>query len=233
MAAKTVFPYHPVNKFHAGIKANFEAAAETPESIDLLTGAVKTGSTGTQAGFRKVAEAIDRITGGESSDRPFERLITAIETLATGMPDGEAIGTKLNAIGDALNDLDRTVQSFGLPEKDNVTALYAGAVDTTGDIVGRTHVGQWLNEAKFKSLQDIADLHKTKPQRTRRDEFIKRMRAVDPVPPGLPAVVTDGELARFFELAPAVLKAINDSQAASSAQSQPPSSVQTPPTTKA
>lgn len=201
MAEKIVFPYHPVNKFHAGIKANFEAAAAAPHSIDLLTSAIETGSTDTQTAIGKVATAI---TNGFKTQ-----------------PTGQAIDKKLDAIGQALKDLNQTVQSFGLRDKDNVTALYAAAVDTTGDIVDRTHAGQWLNQAKFASLQTIVAFHASKPQQTRRDEFIKRVRAVDPVPPGLPAVVTDGELARFFELAPAVLKAIADSQPTGGGQQSP------------
>ena len=41
------------------------------------------------------------------------------------------------------------MQSLGLRDKDNVTALYAAAVDTSGDIVGRTIAGRWFNQAKF------------------------------------------------------------------------------------
>jgi len=44
MAAKIPFPYHPANKFHAGVKARFEVEAETPQSIDLLTEKVDSSS---------------------------------------------------------------------------------------------------------------------------------------------------------------------------------------------
>jgi hypothetical protein len=236
MASKIAFPYQPANKFHAGIKARFEAEAETPQSIDRLTDVVDTGSTGNQVAVGKVADAIDRLHGGGPDKHSFDRLTKAVEAVAAGLasqPSAVMLDNKLTAIGDALDKLHGTVESLGLRDKDNVTALYAAAVDTSGDIVGRTHAGQWLNLAKFNSLQDIVKFNSRKPLEVRRQDFIDQVRAVHPVPPGLPAVVTEGELARFYELAPAVLRAINDSQVASSTQSQPPSSAEPPPNTKA
>ncbi|QKD06703.1 hypothetical protein [Mesorhizobium loti] len=221
MALKIPFPYHPANKFHAGIKVRFEAEAETPQSIDLLADKVDNGSKGTQKAIGDVARAIKGFPDGERSKQIFERLTVAIETVAIGLqkqPNGEAIDKKLGEIGKSLHQIDRTMQSFGVPEKDNVTALYAAAVDTTGDIVGRTTAGQWLNQAKFASLHEIVAFQKGKPQDVRRTEFIKRMRGVPAIDHGLPAVISDSELVRFFELAPAVWKAIEDSPDPSSQQ---------------
>jgi hypothetical protein len=236
MAAKIAFPYEPANKFHAGIEARFKAAVETPQSIDRLTDVVKTGSQGNEAAVGKVADAVDRLHGDAPGKQNFDGLTTAIETLAAELakqPSADILDKNLSAIGDALNELHRTVQSLGLRDKDNVTALYAAAVDTTGDIVGRTIAGRWLNLAKFTSLQDIVKFNIRKRLEARRQDFIDQVRAVGPVTSGLPAVVTDAELARFFELAPAVLQAIIDSQDTSSTQNPPSPSGQQPPTTKA
>ncbi|TGT87503.1 MULTISPECIES: hypothetical protein [unclassified Mesorhizobium] len=222
MAAKIPFPYHPANKFHAGVKARFEVEAQTPQSIDLLTKQVDTGSQGTQKAIGDVAKAIRRYPDGDQS-KTFERLTAAMETIATALqnqPKGSEIDKKLGNIGKAIDRFDETVRSFGLRDRDNVTALYAAAVDTTGDIVGRTNAGQWLIRAEFPSLQAIVKFQKTKPQDERRSEFVKRVRAVEPVPPGLPATITDSELARFFDLVPAVISAINASQDTGS--SEPP-----------
>ncbi|SFO57400.1 hypothetical protein SAMN03159463_02318 [Mesorhizobium sp. NFR06] len=231
MAAKIDFPYYPANKFHAGIKARFEAAAETPQAIDRLTDVVDTGSAGNQVAVGKVAHAIDRLRDDGPGKPGFDRLATAVEAVAFGLasqPSADMLDKKLTAIGDVLKELHATVQSLGLRNKDNVTALYAAAIDTSGDIVGRTYAGQWLNQANFKTLQDIVKFNSRKQLEVRRQDFVDQLRAVDPVPPGLPAVVTDGDLARFYELAPAVLKAINDSQVASSPQSQQPSGAEPP-----
>ncbi|WP_027061451.1 hypothetical protein [Mesorhizobium loti] len=222
MALKIPFPYHPANKFHAGIKVRFEAEAETPQSIDLLADKVVTSGDGTKTAIREVAKAIKSFPDGEQS-KTFDRLTAAVEAIATGLqkqPNGEAIDRKLGEIGKAIDRLDETVQSLGLRDKDNVTALYAAAVDTTGDIVGRTIAGRWFNQAKFMSLQEIVAFQtKGKSQESRRNEFIKRVREANTFSSGLPTVVTDSELGRFFDLAPAVLNAIAASQDATSGES--------------
>ncbi|GLQ76585.1 hypothetical protein GCM10007881_01000 [Mesorhizobium huakuii] len=226
MAAKIPFPYHPANKFHAGLKARFEVEAETPQSIDLLAGKVATSGDGTKAAIGDVASAIREFPDGKRSKQIFERLTVAIEAIATGLknqPNGDAIDKKLGEISAAINRLDETVQSLGLRDKDNVTALYAAAVDTSGDIVGRTIAGRWFNQAKFASLQDIVTFQRGKPQENRRNEFVKRLRDANTFSSGLPAVVTDSELVRFFDLAPAVMNAIAASQDAASGGQQPPS----------
>ena len=223
MAAKIPFPYHPANKFHAGVKARFEVEAETPQSIDRLTDKVVTSGDGTKTAIGDVASAIREFPDGKRSKQIFDRLIAAIETIATGLPDGDAIDKKLGEITTAINRLDETVQSLGLRDKDNVTALYAAAVDTSGDIVGRTIAGRWFNQAKFASLQDIVAFQKGKPQENRRNEFVKRLRDANTFSGGLPSVVTDSELVRFFDLAPAVMNAIAASQDAASGGQQPPS----------
>lgn len=220
MAAKIPFPYHPANKFHAGVKARFEVEAETPQSIDLLTDKVDSGSKGTQKAIGDVAKAIKGYPEGEQS-KTFDRLTVAIETIATALknqPNGDTIDKKLGEIGKAIDRLDETVQSLGLRDKDNVTALYAAAVDTSGDIVGRTIAGRWFNQAKFASLQEIVAFQKGKPLETRRNEFVRRVRDANTFSTGLPTVVTDSELARFFDLAPAVLNAIAASQDAASGE---------------
>jgi hypothetical protein len=220
MAAKIPFPYHPANKFHAGVKARFEVEAETPQSIDLLTEKVDSSSKGTQKAIGDVAKAIKGFPDGEQS-KAFDRLTVAIETIATTLknqPNGDIIDKKLGEIGKAIDRLDETVQSLGLRDKDNVTALYAAAVDTSGDIVGRTIAGRWFNQAKFASLQEIVAFQKGKPLETRRNEFVRRVRDANTFSTGLPTVVTDSELARFFDLAPAVLNAIAASQDAASGE---------------
>lgn len=225
MAAKIPFPYHPANKFHAGIKARFEVAAETPQSIDLLADKVVASGDGTKTAIREVAKAIKGFPDGEQS-KTFDRLTAAVEAIATRLqnqPNGDAIDKKLGEIGKAINRLDETVQSLGLRDKDNVTALYAAAVDTTGDIVGRTIAGRWFNQAKFMSLQDIVTFQKGKPQENRRHEFFRRLKDANNFSSGLPAVVTESELVRFFDLAPAVMNAIAASQDATSGEQQPPS----------
>ncbi|BAV50783.1 hypothetical protein MesoLj113a_66900 [Mesorhizobium sp. 113-1-2] len=220
MAAKIPFPYHPANKFHAGVKARFEVEAETPQSIDLLTEKVDSSSKGTQKAIGDVAKAIKGFPDGEQS-KAFDRLTVAIEAIATTLknqPNGDIIDKKLGEIGKAIDRLDETVQSLGLRDKDNVTALYAAAVDTSGDIVGRTIAGRWFNQAKFASLQEIVAFQKGKPLETRRNEFVRRVRDANTFSTGLPTVVTDSELARFFDLAPAVLNAIAASQDAASGE---------------
>jgi hypothetical protein len=175
------FPYVPVSKFHAALKAQFEAVSKTPVSIDALTREIHTGG-GTKGAIEDVAKAI--------RDRP----------------DTTAIEDKLDEIFEAL-------QALGRRDTDNVTALYAAAVDTSGDIVGRTIPGQWLNKANYSSLQDIADPRGGESNDVRRSEFIKQLHyAADGFKSGLPAVMTDEEIGRFFDLAPATLKAIVESQ---------------------
>lgn len=77
----------------------------------------------------------------------------------------------------AVRKVADAVQSLGMRDKDNVTALYAAAVDTTGDIVDRTNAGQWLNSAKFKKLRDLVKFRKDEPQAIRRQDFVDKMRA--------------------------------------------------------
>ncbi|MGX5830957.1 hypothetical protein [Mesorhizobium sp. 43Arga] len=223
MAAKIPFPYHPANKFHAGVKARFEVEAQTPQSIDLLADKVVTSGDGTTTAIGDVASAIRDFPDGKRSKQIFDRLIAAIETIAKNQPNGDAIDKKLGEISAAINRLDETVQSLGLRDKDNVTALYAAAVDTSGDIVGRTIAGRWFNQAKFQSLQDIVTFQKGKPQENRRNEFLKRLHEANTFSGGLPSVVTDSDLVRFFDLAPAVMTAIAASQDAASGGQQPPS----------
>jgi len=98
MAAKIPFPYHPANKFHAGVKARFEIEAETPQSIDRLTDKVVTSGDGTMTAIGDVASAIREFPDGKRSKQIFDRLIAAIETIATGLPDGDAIDKKLGEI---------------------------------------------------------------------------------------------------------------------------------------
>ncbi|RNJ44845.1 hypothetical protein B5V01_00695 [Mesorhizobium erdmanii] len=223
MAAKIPFPYHPANKFHAGVKARFEVEAETPQSIDLLADKVVTSGDGTKTAIGDVARAIREFPDGKRSKQIFDRLTAAIEAIATGLPDGDAIDKKLGEISAAINRLDETVQSLGLRDKDNVTALYAAVVDTSGDIVDRTIAGRWFNEAKFQSLQDIVTFQKGKPQENRRKEFVRRLHETNTFSGGLPWVVSDSDLVRFFDLAPAVMNAIAASQGAASGGQKPPS----------
>ncbi|RRI06426.1 hypothetical protein EH240_03915 [Mesorhizobium tamadayense] len=159
-----------------------------------------------------------RFKAAAETPQSIDRLTDEVKTGSKGTKGA------IDKVADAIDELHKTVQSIGLRDKDNVTALYAAAVDTTGDIVGRTIAGQWLNQAGFKSLHDIETFNNRKPQGTRRDDFIKRIRNAGSFSSGLPSVVTDDELARFFELAPAVQKAIDDSQ--------PPTGGQPPPTKK-
>ena len=70
---------------------------------------------------------------------------------------------------------------------------------------------------------DIVTFQKGKPQENRRNEFVKRLRDANTFSSGLPAVVTDSELVRFFDLAPAVMNAIAASQDAASGGQPPPS----------
>ena len=193
---QAAFPYRPANKFHAGIEARFTAAGETPRSIDALTREVDAGNKQTEAAIRAVAKAVEKQHGNKQP-----------------LPDAKVVEETLGKIANSVGGIEQAVQAIGRRDKDNVTALYAAAVDTTGDIVDRTVPGKWLNAAKYTSLKDIVASGKGKSSQQRRAEFIRRLRdEAANFQSGLPVVMTDNEIGRFFDLVPAVLKAITDSQ---------------------
>lgn len=193
---QAAFPYRPLNKFHAGIKAQFVAMGETPRSIDTLTSEVDAGNKLTEKAIRDIAKAIEKNSGPRQT-----------------LPDSKFVEETLGKIANSVSGIEQALQAFGRRDKDNVTALYAAAVDTTGDIVDRTVPGKWLIAAKYNSLKDIVASGKGKSGQQRRAEFIRRLRdEAANFNSGLPAVMTDDEIGRFYDLVPAVLKAITDSQ---------------------
>jgi hypothetical protein len=188
------FPYVPASKFHAALKAQFDTVSETPVSINALTKEIHTGGA-TKGAIEEVAKAIRNRRDGDR-------------------PDTTAIERKLDKISEAL-------EALGRRDKDNVTALYAAAVDTSGEIVGRTIPGQWLNQAQYFSLQEIVS-RGDESHSIRRSEFIKQLHdAAVGFKSGLPAAMTDEEIGRFFDLAPATLREIQESQAAASPSTPP------------
>jgi hypothetical protein len=115
-------------------------------------------------------------------------------------------------IANSLARIDERLESHE-PKKDNVAALYAGALDTSGDVVDRTYVGRWICKAGYPSLRSIVQPGGRNRDK-RRELFIVRMReAAGEWGRGLPSLMTDAEIGRFFDVAPAVLASIEESQA--------------------
>ena len=195
MANKVAFPFIPASKFHAGKEAQFKATLATHQSIDELNVELEASNKRTEDAIRDLGKVFER-----RSDRDAK----VAETLAE----------PLRRIADALGSLGGVAQDFSrrqtLREANYATALFGAGVDTTGDIVGRTIPGKWLNDAGYARLGDIVP--KGRPTDKGRAEFISRMTAIAGNYSGLPPLMSETDLGLFYELVPSTLKAIEDSQ---------------------
>ena len=185
--------FEVANKYFARTQALLDAGEENVQALDRLRAGLP-NSDGLEKGLVNIAYAIDKI-----DDR-----------LANSVPNGVAEG--LVRIAYELDRIDDRLAALGRQDQDNVTALYAAAVDTSGDIVGRTEAGRWLNKCGYGSLKAIVDSGR-RNRAGRRQHFVECLRRTSgEFPNGLAKVMTDDELGRFYDLAPSVWKAIVASQ---------------------
>lgn len=195
MASKVAFPFVPASKFHAGKEAQFKATLATHQSIDELNVELEAGNKRTEDAIRDLGKVFEK-----RSDRDAK--------------DAEVLAEPLRRIADALGSLGGVAQDFvrrdTLRETNYATALFGAGVDVTGDIVGRTIPGRWLNDAGYTKLGDI--IPKGKPTDKGRADFVTRMTAIAGNYSGLPPLMSPADLGLFYELVPSTLKAIEDSQ---------------------
>ena len=187
------FPVIPKNRIDTIRRADFELANQTRDAIDRVAKAIPDGG----ANERELRRIADASKGMEAS----------LKEIADAHRETKLY---LATIAKATTGVDLNTRAGRSGETDNVTALYAAAIDTSGDVVERTIPGKWFLQAKFPTLRNIVEFGQKKPTRDKRDEFIKRMIEAAGQLDGLPAIMKQRpeELGRFFDLAPGVLAAI-------------------------
>jgi hypothetical protein len=202
--------YTPSNKFHAGREVSVIAELQTQQTVNgaaqRVAQAILDAGQMASVSLDRVAAALERLSMDRIEDALL-RVAYATEIIAkatANLPDGTVIETALKELAECVCGIREGVHVLGRRDTDNVTALYAAAVDVSGDIVGRTNAGRWLNEAGFASLAGIV---RAKPKLKRKD-FVDRLRAIAKGFTGLPSVLSDEEIGRFFDYAPSVLEAI-------------------------
>jgi hypothetical protein len=202
--------YKVRNKFHAGREVSVITQLQTEQAVKdsarLLAQAVLDAAQQTSVSLDRVAAALEKLSM-DRIEAALLRIADAGEIIAkatANLPDGRIVEVALKDLADCVCGIREGVNALGRRDADNVTALYAAAIDVSGDIVGRTTAGQWLNAAGFDSLGGIV---RAKPKLKRKD-FVDRLRAAAKGFTGLPSVISDDEIGRFFDYAPGVLEAI-------------------------
>lgn len=211
--------YTPSNKFHTGREVAVIAELQTQQAVDgagqRIAQAIADAGRVTSVPLDRIANALEKLSIDKIEDA-LVRVAAATEIIAkatANLPDGSVVEKALKDLADCVCGIREGVNVLGHRDADNVTALYAAAVDVSGDIVGRTNAGLWLNEAGFGSLAAIV---RAKPKLKRKD-FVDRLRAMAKGFTGLPSVLSDEEIGRFFDYAPSVLEAIEQTPATPSA----------------
>lgn len=187
------FPIKARNRIDTIRRADFELANQTRDAIDRVANAIPDGG----ANLGELRRIADASKGMEAS----------LKQIADAHKETKLY---LATIAKATTGVDLNTRTGRSGETDNVTALYAAAIDTSGDVVERTIPGRWFVQAKFPTLKSIVDFGQKKPTRDKRDEFARRMIESAGSLEGLPAIMKQRpeELRRFFDLAPGVLAAI-------------------------
>jgi hypothetical protein len=186
---------------------HLNASLAAAQAIDKLAEA--TGTRDVQGAVREVAEATLRVED-------------AIRELGQRQQNASE---HLERIAKSADGIEVAARSAGRTGRDNITALFAAAVDVSGDIVDRTLPGIWINSARFGSLAAIVKFAEKKSPEDQRNKFIDRMlKAAEQFDRGLPTQMTAEEIGRFYDLVPSTWAAIQAAAdlTATNTQGNPP-----------
>ena len=173
----------------------------------------------TNAKFAAIATANDtqrRIaTRIESVAAAVTALLAGLNDIRDRLPDPKGAGNENGVSGEYVDRLCASIERRDHESTARIAALCAAGFSTSGDIDGTTNVGKAIEEGgkpfKLANLRDIAGLA-DKPQNRRK--FAASVVLAGRTLPGLAQRLTEEDVSRFIDLAPALLESMTAPSAA-------------------